>query len=234
MGRACVSAPLDSIDLAARPIVVAYLDELAAGLPCSRSARAAILDEVGDGLVEAVTASSEAGLSPAVAARTAVAQFGAPPVLAAGFAAELAGVAAHRVGLALIGTGPIVGAVWLAAFSARSGLTWWHQLMTLWSTVPAYALILALAVPAALVAAAAGSGRLPDWAGLGSKGAAGAAMIAATGCVIGDASLLTGLAASAGSGWSALAWGAAGLSLVRLSSVAAAGRRCARLRSAAA
>lgn len=116
-----MSAPLQLLDPAARPVIVAYLAEVEAGLPCGRSARAGILAEVADGLVDAVQAQSNNGAAPAAAARVAVAGFGDPQVLAAALAGELAGLAAHRVGLALVATGPVVGAVWVAAYAARSG-----------------------------------------------------------------------------------------------------------------
>jgi hypothetical protein len=233
MDRAGVSPPLELVDPAARPVIVEYLAGLAAGLPCGRSARAAIVAEVGDGLVDAVQAHLDEGVAPGVAARAAVAEFGDPRILAAGFARELAGAAAHRVGLALVATGPVVGSVWVAAYAARSGLSWWAQLGVLWSAIPVYGLILAVAVPAALLAVGAGSGRLPGCVPIGTRGAAIAALVASVGCVAGDATLLTGLAVSAGSGWTLLGWVAGAISVVRLSGAFAAGRRCARLRAAA-
>lgn len=228
-----MSAPLQLLDPAARPVIVAYLAEVEAGLPCGRSARAGILAEVADGLVDAVQAQSNNGAAPAAAARVAVAGFGDPQVLAAALAGELAGLAAHRVGLALVATGPVVGAVWVAAYAARSGQGWWEQLPELWSAIPIYALILAVVVPAAVLAAVSGAGRLPIWVPVSSRHAASAALVAAIGCVLGDAVLLTGLALSAESGWNVLALAAGVVSLVRLSGAAAASRRCARLRAAA-
>jgi hypothetical protein len=225
---------LHVLDPAARPLIVAYLAELAAGLPCGRSARAAIVAEVGDGLVDAVQARVDTGMAPVVAARLAVGEFGDARSLASGFAGELAGVAAHRIGLGLVVSGPVVGMVWVAAYAARSRLGWWDQLAALRLALPVYALILAVTVPAAMLAAVAGSGRLSGWLPVRMRGAAaGAALVAAVGCVAGDAALLTSLAVSAGSGWTALAWGGGAASALRLSGAAAAARRCARLRAAA-
>jgi len=233
MGRAGMSAPVQLLDPAARPVIVAYLTDLAAGLPCGRSTQGAMIAEVGDGLVDAVQAHVAVGAGPAAAAAAAVAEFGDPRSLAAGLAGELAGSAAHRIGLALVATGPIVGSVWVAAFAARSGLGWWEQLATLWQAIPMYALIVAVAAPAAVLAAVLGAGQLPGWVSIDRRSAAGAALVATVGCVAGDAVLLTGLAVSADTGWTVLAWAAAAVSLVRLSGAAAAGRRCERLRAAA-
>jgi hypothetical protein len=224
---------LHVLDPAARPAIAGYLADLAAGLPCGGSARAAIVAEVGDGLVDAVQARVDKGVAPIVAARIAVAEFGDARSLAAGFASELAAAAAHRIGLGLVVSGPVVGTVWVAAYAARSGLGWWEQLAALRSALPVYALILAVTVPAAVLAAVAGSGRLSCSVPVGMRGAAGAALVAAVGCVAGDAALLTSLAVSAGSGWTALAWAGGAVSAMRLSGAAVAGRRCARLRAAA-
>ena len=88
-----VTAVLDDLEPAARPVVAGYLRELSAALPVSRRVRAAILAEVADGLVEEVNATRVQ--DPAAAARAALLVFGNPRDLAAQFARELTGIAAH-------------------------------------------------------------------------------------------------------------------------------------------
>jgi len=207
-----------------------YLDRLAAGLIGGRRARAEIVAEIADGLAESVEAHVRRGVPPVAAARLAVAEFGDPAELAALFMAERAGAAAHRVGLGLVVTGPAVGAVWVAQFASRSGSGWWEQAGAMLPALPAYALILAVAVPAALLAAAAGAGRLSRRLGLAPRHAATAAVIAACATVIGDGTLLVGLVAAPG--WSPLATVAAGVSLARLGLAGGAARWCAALRAA--
>jgi hypothetical protein len=228
-----LTPPLHLLDPSARPVVEAYLGALESGLPCGRTARRMIVAEVGDGLVDAVRAHAKGGLPPAVAAQAAVAAFGDPRRLAGAFARELVATAATRTGIALVTSGPAVGAVWVAAFAARSGTSWFAQLSAVWSAIPTYPLILAVTVPAAIVAAVAGSGRLPAPALIGTRAAAVAALVATGGCVVGDATLFVGLVSSGGSGWPVLVWLACAASMVRLSVAAAAGRRCARLHAAA-
>ncbi|MBA3338942.1 MAG: hypothetical protein H0T54_04205 [Geodermatophilaceae bacterium] len=224
---------LELVDPAVRPVISAYLDDLASRLPCGRSAKAAIIAEVGDGLIDAVAAKSDAGIEPTDAARAAIIDFGGARVLAREFATELAGAVSNRVGLVLLATGPAVGSVWVAAFAARSGIGWWQQLPAMWAAMPVYALILAVAVPAALLSAVAGSRRLHGRVHLDGRRAAGAALIATSGCVVGDAVLLIAWSVSAQSEWTVLAWTACAISLVRLSCAVVAGRRCAMLRAAA-
>jgi hypothetical protein len=234
-GAGVEALPAD-VDPAVRPSIEGYLDELARGLPGSRRARKAILAEIGDGLADTVDRHRSHGATPDQAARAAVAEFGSPRELAAQFATELAGATAHRVGLALICTGPVVGLVWLAAFIARGGgLDWRGDVFAMLSTIPSYTVVLALVMPAALLATAGGgasSRRLP----VGPRLAAAAASFAAVGCVAGDATLITGLvlstAHSADASW--LAVTAVLVSGVRLTLAGLAAGRCATLRAAAA
>jgi hypothetical protein len=112
---------LDELDPAARPAVTAYLDCLSAGLPGFRRVRAAIVSEVADGVIEAVRAAGEPGRPAGEAAVAALGAFGDPRALAASFAREWTGTAAHRVGLGLITTGPLVGGLWVAAMTSGPG-----------------------------------------------------------------------------------------------------------------
>ena len=211
-----------------QPAVDAYLRTLAAGLPGSRRARASILAEVADGLTECAEAYEARGLPAAAAARAAITEFGDPTELAAEFAGELAGVTAHRVGLALILTGPLVGAAWLAAYAARSGYGLREQL----HHMPGWLVVLAVLVPAAVLATATGAGPLVRWLRPLPAVAATAAVVAAGGCVIVDAMMLAALAWYGGA-WPVLALPAVAASAVRLPLAGVAARRCALLRQAA-
>jgi hypothetical protein len=204
------------LDPPARSIVARYLDVLAAGLPAVRTDAVV---EVADGLVDAVHAYQRTGVPPELAARRAVAECGDPARLAAELAGELAATGARRLGRALVLTGPLVGSAWVTGYAVRDGVTWWAELHTVLTRVPLLPFVLAVTVPAAVLAVLGARARV----------VAGCAVLASGGCVLGDA-LLLGTATAAGWSWPVAA--AAAVSVVRLSSVALAGRRCARLLAA--
>jgi hypothetical protein len=102
------------LDPAARRVRDGYLAELEAALVGPRSARAAIVAEVADGLTEATAGHQRRGMVPADAAGAATAEFGDAQLIASGFGAELAAQTGRRVGLGLLATGPLVGLTWLA------------------------------------------------------------------------------------------------------------------------
>jgi hypothetical protein len=83
-----------------------YLAQLAGRLP------AAIVAELADGLHETYLAHRRPGLPDQQAARDAVAEFGDPDTVIAGF---LAANPARRAARILLLTGPVVGAAWAAA-----------------------------------------------------------------------------------------------------------------------
>jgi hypothetical protein len=89
-----------SLDPAARRVRDGYLAELEAALVGPRSARAAIVAEVADGLTEATAAYQRRGMVPADAAGAATAEFGDAQLIASGFGAELAAQTGRRVGSA--------------------------------------------------------------------------------------------------------------------------------------
>ncbi|MER7433781.1 permease prefix domain 1-containing protein [Pseudonocardia alni] len=91
-----------------------YLDAVASRLVGPRATRAAILDELRDGLQDAIETRVRCGAHRGVAVGAAVAEFGAPEVIARGFAGELAGSRARRTVAAYLGTGPLVGLLWPA------------------------------------------------------------------------------------------------------------------------
>jgi hypothetical protein len=231
-----VAVPAAVVDPAARPVVDAYIAALADGLPGSRKARAAILTEIGDGLAETVERHQALGRPPERAAAEAVAEFGDPRELAASLATELAGSTARRVGLALLGTGPLVGVLWLTALATRSGgHDWRDSLGWLASDLPALPLLLVLVVPMAALATG-GAGRFARLVPVGPRQAAGMAGLAAVGCAVCDAVMVTTMVTWAvhGGALSLLAAAALTTSGIRLTLASLAARRCSALRAAAA
>jgi hypothetical protein len=217
---------LPPLDPAARRALDGYLAELAGALAGPRSARAAIVAEVADGLVEAAAAHRRRGATPAAAAGAALAEFGDARLLAAGFGAELAAATGRRVGLGLLATGPLVGSVWLGMAAASGVATGPPPGL---AVVPAlFAAVLAVAVPAAVVSVLA-AGRLSRWLPAGPWLAPTAAGLAAALCVAGDLLLLSGLLAWAvtagGLAWP-LAVMAATASATRLGLAGRGARRC--------
>ena len=149
-----------------------WLAELGARLRGPSGTRNAILTELRDGLLEALNAHRAAGLAPPAAATAALREFGEPDEVARAFAPELAGRQARRTALALIGTGPPIGLLWLSAAAAshllgnpgHPGPPW------LWPGPPAavrvlvalLAMVLLTGVPAGVLAVAA-TGRPSRW-----------------------------------------------------------------------
>ena len=79
-----------------------YLAEIAARLTGPARVRRDILAELGAGLADAADAHRSAGLSPARAARAAIAEFGRADQVASGFRAELAAAAVDLTLLTLL------------------------------------------------------------------------------------------------------------------------------------
>jgi hypothetical protein len=234
-----LSARSQPADQDAARVLGAYQAALAAGLAGSRRARTAILVEIADGLLEATQAHQDRGLTARAAAEAAVAEFGDPGELARLLVAEQAGAAAHRVGLGLVSTGPVVGGVWLAAWASRTGLGWLDQIGALLSQFPVFVVVLGLGVPAAVLATIAGAGPLACRLAVPPRRAAALAVLAACAAAVADGTLLTGIAVTGGAvtggaatGWSWPLIAAAAVSLSRLTAAGTAAHRCARLRAA--
>lgn len=87
-------------------LISSYLAVLEAQLPAS------IVEELADGLAETHRSYLRQGLAPDLAAQSAVAEFGEPQVIVAGFARVNP---ARRAARRLLGIGPAVGACWIAA-----------------------------------------------------------------------------------------------------------------------
>ena len=119
-----------------------YLAAVAERLDGPRSTRAAILDELRDGLYEACAAWRARGLDAQAAVAAALREFGPPAGLARGFAGELATARARRIALAYLATGPMVGASWLLALQPVSGPRSHGPAGGLWGIVPALPAIL--------------------------------------------------------------------------------------------
>jgi hypothetical protein len=215
-------------DAGARRVIGTYLAELACQLGGPPSARAEIVAELEDGLWAATVAHQANGLPLADAARAAVAEFGDADTVAAGFGPELAAATGRRVGLALLSTGPLVGSSWLLLAAATWIRTGREPPAALGLVAVLVGLVLAVAVPAAVLSVAV-SGRLCRWLRAGPEVAATAAAVAASACVAGDLVLLAGLLASTvfagGVAWLAGLL-AAGASVVRFSLAGRAARRC--------
>jgi hypothetical protein len=219
------------LDPDAAPIVHAYLTALRAQLPAGRRLRADILAEVADGLACAVVARIEQGMTARDAAGAAVVGLGHPTTVARAFTGQIALAEAHRVGIGLLASGPVVGLLWLAAFA--SGPSPLSRIIAFFSALPVYPLILATTVPAAVLAMT-GAGWAARHVRLPASLATGAAVTATIGCVLGDASLLSMaiIGGVTGAGAPILATFALLVSGVRLVIAGWSGRRIARLRAA--
>jgi hypothetical protein len=94
-------------------LIRSYLAVLAARLPSS------IVEELADGLTETYEFYVSSGQAPEAAAASAVAEFGSPETIVAGFAQVNP---ARRAARRLLRIGPVVGACWVAALlTSRPG-----------------------------------------------------------------------------------------------------------------
>jgi hypothetical protein len=211
----------------AEQAIGSYLAEIAARLTGPARARRDILAELGAGLADAADAYRCGGLSPAEAARAAIAEFGCPDQVAAGFGAELGAAQARRTALALLATGPLIGVLWASAgLASHIGIPPWD-----WAGLPAGArlathlavVVLLTAIGSALFTVAA-TGRLTRW--LPARPSASAA-IAASGTAAMDITLLVALAAGPAGRLATLPVAVAtAASLARLTLAARAARNC--------
>jgi hypothetical protein len=214
----------------AEAVVVAYLIRLNDLLPLPRGERTRIVAEAADTLACAIEDRIVTGTPPGRAARTAVAEFGDPAMLAKQFAAVIAPAAARRVCLALLLSGPMVGVAWATALG--HGRHWATRIGSLLETQPYLPPLLMFTVAAA-VTAVLGSRKML-WVNVSGRLATGAAWLATIGCLAADALLLATLITLIAGGAAPGVWVAcaASLSCVRLTGAATAARRLARLRAA--
>jgi hypothetical protein len=83
------------------------------------------------------------GCSAQEATAAAIAEFGDPRMVAAGFGPELAAAQARRVALGLVATGPLVGTAWIVAVTVNALAPWRQQLSGPWLALPLVGLALA-------------------------------------------------------------------------------------------
>lgn len=211
---------------AAHRILEGWLKRLGAALSVDSRLRGRILDELHDGLHSAAEHQLATGADPIDAAQAAVAEFGDPDTVAASFRGELTAHLARRIGIVLIASGPLVGTAWLAALVPP---LWPLRPADLLGAHPLYVGVLAIAIPAALLAVAATGplgGRLP----CRPVHAARAAVVAVAACATGDGLLLTTLVLTALSTPQALAWPtallASAISIARLGLATRAAHHC--------
>jgi hypothetical protein len=221
-----------------RDAVTDYLAAVAAQLTGPPSARAAVTDELRDGLMEALETHHARGCSPQEATVAAIAEFGDPDTVAAAFGPELGAVQARRVAVGLLVTGPLVGLTWIAAVVVNNLPPWRHQLIGPWLALPLVGLALAVAGPAlGLTVAATGRlgrrlSRVVDRATLPPTAAAVATLAA----VVADLTLLGIIAGHTLTSPGSYVWApvivAAGASLTRVTLAGRAARRCLATRAA--
>jgi hypothetical protein len=215
-----------------RDAIADYLAAVAAQLTGPPSARAAVTDELRDGLLEALETHQARGCSKAEATAAVIAEFGDPHTVAAAFGPELGAVQAHRVAVGLLVTGPLVGLTWIAAVVVNDLPPWRHQLIGPWLALPLVGLALAVAGPAlGLTVAATGRlgrrlSRVVDRATLPPTAAAVAALAA----VVADLTLLGIITGHALTSPASYVWApvivAASASLTRVTLAGRAARRC--------
>jgi hypothetical protein len=221
---------------AAEQTIRSYLAEIAAGLDGPARVRRDIVAELGTGVADAAEAHRCAGLDPAQATRAAIAEFGSPAWVAAGFRGELAAATARRTTVTLMTVGSLSAALWYIAAQAshihQSAPPWE------WATLPAGARLATLLATIAVAAAMASTlftlvaaGRLTRW--LPARPAASAAIVAGAAAAADVAMLaaLTILAAATPGRIAALPLAAAGAaSLARLGLATRAARTCLAMR----
>jgi hypothetical protein len=146
------------------------------------------LAEIADGLACAVEARVERGQSPTEAAHAAVDEFGEPNQVVAAFARQMLTTTAHRTGMSLVLSGPIVGLVWASVWGARA-TSWSGKIDAVLSGVHGLPLLLLLTVPCAVLAAGAGR-RLGRWLNVPTRWLYPAALAATGGCMAVDATMV--------------------------------------------
>jgi hypothetical protein len=139
--------------------VTAYLAAINAGIPRWLHRRGAALRELADGLDDAISDLHGRGLSIDEAADRAVTESGPPSVVADAFTATLSAAHARHTALALLVSGPFIGALWLTALVPGM------PPVTLLAQIPPLALVIvASIVVSGLTLLITGPARLrPSW-----------------------------------------------------------------------
>lgn len=175
-----------------RALIDRYLNDLAHDLIGPAPVRAGVLSEVGDGLRETVDSYRAGGLRREEAVKAAIAEFGEPRTVATAFRSELGVRQARRTAFALMGSGPLIGAAWLAGVAVaflphRQHLPW-----VSWS-LPLVALAIMVGVPS-LILTIVSTGRIGFRLRLPASLPPRAAGVAGAAAVTVDATLLSVLA----------------------------------------
>ena len=170
-------------------VIDGYLVNLASALPCPRSTSSAIVSEIEDGLMEAVSGYKARGMRDAEAVQAAIGEFGEPATVAEAFRPEFIAKRARSTAIALLASGPLVGAAWIAgAFFAGLPPVRDH-LSGPWLALPLVGLAIVIAAPSsviALVTTGRAGLRLPMPPSLPTK----AASVASIAALAADATLL--------------------------------------------
>lgn len=145
-------------DTGAEDRIRGYLGEVAAALPGPRRRRAQILDELSDGLHQAVVDGTVGGLPTAAAVTATIERFGPPATVARAFAVELSIASARHTLAWFVGTGPLVGIWWLLLLHPRP---WTGGAIALLHAIPVLPVV-AVALVAAAIAFAT-TGQLMRW-----------------------------------------------------------------------
>lgn len=205
--------------------VEGYLDAVATELVGPAATRAAILDELRDGLHAAITSHLQAGADRDDSVRAALREFGPPATTAAAFGGELAGARARRTAAAYLLTGPVVGLLWLLTLTPTG---WWpDRPAAIWEAIPA--------TPAIAIAAAAGvavlaaTGRPSRWLQPAPHQILHATMLVIAVAALADL-LMLALTMMSGAPLPAIGIAAVAASLVRLGCGLAATSHCVRTR----
>jgi hypothetical protein len=140
-------------------VIDRYLNDLAHDLIGPGPVRARVLSEIGDGLLEAADNHCAGGMPQEEAVQAAILEFGEPSTVASAFRPELGARQARRTAFALMASGPLIGAAWLAGVALAFLPQGFQHLPWAWWYLPFVALAIMVAVPS-LVLTIASTGRL--------------------------------------------------------------------------
>jgi hypothetical protein len=171
-------------------LIDGYLCEMAHDLVAPATARAAVIREIGDGLLESVASYRERGLPEAEAARAAIAEFGEPRTIAAAFQRELGARHARRAALTLMTSGPIVGIAWLIGVAVTSLPPAQRHLSGPWWALPLVGVAIVVGIPGLILTIVA-TGRIGLRLALPPELPTKAMSIASAATVAADGTMLT-------------------------------------------
>ena len=144
------NSPMEAKEVTA--LIDGYLVNLASALPCPRSACSAIVSEIEDGLMEAVSGYKARGMRADEAVEAAIGEFGEPATVAEAFQPEFIARRARNTAVALIASGPLVGAAWIAGAYFAGLPPVRDHLSGPWLALPLVGLAIVIAAPSSVVA----------------------------------------------------------------------------------